>query len=338
MKILIVAAAVLLGCLQGVAAQTVIRFALPTAADHPRNQVLARWAGAVAKISDNRLTIEFRHGETRYDGSRILNAVAEGATDMAAPGWWLVSRFAPNFRVSALPMFYGRAAADMTAIFDGRLGQALDQSLERALPVKVLGRRIDLGFGHIYLAAAPVERYGDLRGLNVRVPGGSADLARYLVFGATPRRVAIAKLFDALRRKLIGGLLTTHAFVADAELWRAGVKFAFLDNQVFYQYTPVFNLARWRALPVEEREWLSRSWEESVDEMRAAAARRQAEGRAAAARQAVVFFEPDGDAVAAMRLELLKEQPALVKALGMNKAFVARVAAALAALDKAAGG
>jgi TRAP-type C4-dicarboxylate transport system substrate-binding protein len=338
MKILIVAAVLLLGGLQGVVAQTVIRFALPTAADHPRNQVLARWAAAVAKMSGNRLAIEFRHDETRYDGSRILNAVAEGAVDMAAPGWWLVSRFEPNFRVSALPMFYGREAADMTAIFDGRLGQALDQSLEQALRVKVLGRRIDLGFGHIYLAAKPVERYGDLVGLNIRVPGGSADLARYLVFGATPRRVAIAKLFDALTRKLIGGLLTTHVFASDAELWRAGVKFAFLDNQVFYQYTPIFNLARWQALPAEAREWLSRSWEETVDEMRRAASRRQAEGRAAAARENVVFFEPDDDVLAAMRLELLKEQPALVKALGMNKAFVARVRAALAARDRAAGG
>jgi C4-dicarboxylate-binding protein DctP len=338
MKILIVAAAVLFGCIQGVAAQTVIRFALPTIADHPRNQVLARWAGAVAKLSADRLTIEFRHGDTRYDGSRILNAVAEGVIDMAAPGWWLVSQFDANFRVSALPMFYGRDATDMAAIFDGPLGLALDQSLEGVLPVKVLGRRIDLGFGHIYLTAKPVKAYSDLDGLNIRVPGGRADLARYLVFGATPRRVAIAKLADALRRGLIGGLLTTHAFVSDAALWGAGVKYAFVDNQVFYQYTPIFNLARWRALLPQEREWLSRSWEESVDEMRRAAGRRQAEGRAAAAREGIVFFEPDIDMIAEMRLELLKEQPTLVKALDMNPAFVARVQAALAARDKAAGG
>ena len=338
MRILILAAAILLAWVQPATAQTVIRFALPTAADHPRNQVLARWAKAVSEISGGRLRIEFRHGETRHDGSRILNAVAEGAVDMAAPGWWLASRFAPNFRVSALPMFYGRDAPDMVAIFDGPLGQALDRSLEKALRVKVLGRRIDLGFGQIYLVAKAVETYAGLEGLNIRVPGGGGDLARYLVFGATPRRIALSKLKAALERKLIGGLLTTHAYASDAALWRVGVKYAFLDNQVFYQYTPIFNLARWEALPPGDRELLSRSWEESVDEMRRAAARIQAEGQTAAARNGVEFFAPDGDAVAAMRLELLKEQPALVKALDMDAGFVAKVRAALAARDKAAGG
>ena len=128
------------------------------------------------------------------------------------------------------------------------------------------------------------------------------------------------------------------SFVSDAALWGAGVKYAFVDNQVFYQYTPIFNLARWRALLPQEREWLSRSWEESVDEMRRAAGRRQADGRAAAAREGIVFFEPDIDMIAEMRLELLKEQPTLVKALDMNPAFVARLQSALAARDQAAGG
>jgi len=337
-KLLIAAAALLLGCIQGATAQTSIEFALPTAADHPRNRVLARWAESVATMSGGRLTIELLHGETRYEGSRILNAVAEGSIDMAAPGWWLISRFAPDFRVSALPMFYGRDAADMAAIFDGPLGQALDESLEKALRVKVLGRRIDLGFGQIYLTAKPVEAYADLDGLNIRVPGGSADLARYLVFGATPRRIALSKIEDALRGKLVGGLLTTHAFVRDAALWKAGVKYAFVDNQVFYQYTPIFNLARWEALTPEERDLLSRSWADNVADMRGAAAGIQAAGREAAARNGIAFFEPSRKDVSAMRRELLKEQPALVTALGMSKAFVARARDALAARDKARGG
>ncbi len=338
MRIPCVAVAVLLACVQPAAAQTVIRFALPTVADHPRNQALARWAGSVAEMTDNRLTIEFLHGETRYEGSRILNAVAEGAVDMAAPGWWLTSRFEPNFRISALPLFYGRDAADAVAVFDGPLGQALDQSLEKVLRVKVLGRRIDLGFGQIYTTAKKVKDYAGLKGLNIRVPGGSADLARYLAFGATPRRIAISKLKEALRRKLVGGLLTTHAFVSGAELWRMGVIYAFLDNQVFYQYTPIINRTRWEGLTPQDRILLSQSWEEIVDEMRRDAARRQAAGRETAATNGVIFHEPDRNSLAAMRLEQLKEQPALIKALKMNPDFVARVQATLAARDKARGG
>jgi len=310
-------------------AQTTLVFALPTAADHPRNRAVARWAARVAKASGGALRIAVRSDATDYTGIRMLSAVAEGAVDMAAPGWWHVARFAPDFRLPALPMFYGRERALFYSVFDGAAGRELDARLEKALGVVVLGRRLDLGFGQIYLSARAVKTYEDLKGLNIRVPGGGADLARYLVFGATPRRVAPADLKDAFRRKLFGGLLTTHLFVRDAALWEVGVRFAFLDNQVFYQYTPIVNRVRWAALPQQSRDLLAQSWEALVDDSRRIVAERQAAARAEAARQGVAYVEATPDQRAAMRTRLMAEQPAIVKALEMDADFIARVQALL---------
>ncbi len=334
MKNSIIAALLIFMAVPAVLAQTVIGFALPTPAEHLRNQAVLLWAERVAAESGGKLTIDVRHGVTGYDGSRVPVAVAEGAYDMAAPGWWNLSRYAPDFALSSLPMFYGRERGLIQTFFDGETGAELDRSLEQALNVKVIGRRLDLGFGQIYLAAKAVRAYEDLKALNIRVPGGGADLARYLVFGATPRRIALRDLEDALRRKLIGGLLTTPAFVADAALWKAGIRYAFLDNQVFYQYTPIINRVRWEALAPEERDLLTRSWAATVDGSRRIVAARQARARAQLERNNVAFVEAPADARAAMRAKLMKEQPAIVAALEINPKLATRAQAVLAKLRK----
>lgn len=337
MKTIFFAVALVFAGIQSAAAQTVIEVALPTAKEHIRNQALERWAARVAAESGNRLVVKLRHDEIRFDGANVLNAVAEGVFDMAVPGWWHVARIVPNFRVSALPAFYGRSADDAIAIFDGPLGRELDGALEQALNVRVLGRRINLGLGQIYLSARKAESYTDLEGLNIRVPGGSDDLARYLVFGATPRRVPLANLKSAMQDGLIGGLLTTHSFVRDEALWGAGVKYAFIDDQVFYQYTPIMNRRRWDSFSDGERTLLSKSWEAAVEDMRGFAARHQATAREAAAQKGVTFAAPSTDDRKAMRRKMLQEQPALVTSLGLDKAYVDRVQAALDAIDKKRG-
>lgn len=322
MKKLLLAAIFLLFTASPAAAQTVLQFALPTPETHPRNQALAKWANNVAKQSQGQLLIALRHGETDYSSARIPAAVAEGAYDLGAPGWWHLSRYAPDFAIVSLPIFYGRDVDALRRIFDGALGRVLKDKLEEVLRVRVIGQTLDLGFGHIYSTAKPIKAYADINGLNIRVPGGSADLARYLVFDATPRRVAVPDLADALRREHIGGLLATHNFVADAALWEAGVRHGFLDNQVFYFYTPIINRSRWESLFDDERLWLTESWVLTLDEMRRITADRQERSRAIALRSGVQFTEASPEQRTKMRATLLEEQPAVAAALEIDPKIV----------------
>ena len=138
---------------------------------------------------------------------------------------------------------------------------------------------------------------------------------------------------DALRRNLIGGLLTTHNFVADAALWDAGIRHAFLDRQVFYHYTPIVNRSRWEALFDDERLWLIEAWEVTIDGMRRNAAERQARARASGEASGIEFVEPSREELRTMRKTLMEEQPALVKALEVDPALVQQAEAALDAAD-----
>lgn len=307
------------------AAQTVLQFALPTPEAHPRNQAIALWAKAVATVSRGELVVALRHGVTDYEGARIPAAVAEGVYDMAAPGWWHIARYTPAFGLPSLPMFYGHDAETVRGIFDGETGSMLNVELEQALRIRVIGRRLDLGFGHIYLAGEAVKDYEGLQGRNIRVPGGGADLARYLAFGATPRRVAVGDLANALQRELIDGLLVTHNFVADSSLWTAGIRHALLDNQVYYQYTPIINRLRWEALFDDERAWLLQSWETTIEEMRQFVADRQMRARAMATQNGVTFVEVPAADRQAMRTTLMEEQQAVGEGLEIDPELIARV-------------
>ncbi len=334
MKKLLFAAMIFLAAVFPAAAQTVIQFALPTPETHPRNQALSLWASAVAARSSGRLIVKLHHGVTDYPGGRIAAAVAEGAYDMAAPGWWHISRIAPAFGLSALPMFYGRSSETVNRFYDGDIGQALNDRLEQKLRVRVLGRRLNLGFGHIYTTGNPVKGFSDLQGLNIRVPGGGADLARYLVFGATPRRVPVRDLVEALRQKLVDGLLATHNFVSGASLWDVGIRHAFLDGQVFYQYTPIINRARWEALLDEERTWLAQSWETAVGDMRRIVAEYQMRSRDLAAKNGVTYVQPSEDQLKSMRSTLMEEQAAIMAALEIDPQLVARAQVILSASER----
>ena len=322
MKKLLLAAVILFIAGSSSAAQTVLQFALPTLEIHPRNQALLLWADDLKARSKDQLTIAFQHGVTNYPGTRIPAAVAEGVYDLGAPGWWHLSLFVPSFSISSLPMFYGQDIQDLRRVLDGGLSEALHERLEQALQLRVLGSSLDLGFGHIFTTVKPVKAHADLQGLNIRVSGGTADLARYLVFEATPRRIAARHLASALRRKLVGGLLATHNFVVDAALWEVGVQHGFLDNQIFYYYTPVINRARWEALLDEERVWLAESWAAALNQMRQLMANRQDRSRAVAARSGMQFVEVPRGQRQRMRKALMEEQGTVAKALEIDTKLI----------------
>ena len=322
LKKLLLAAVVLLLAVSSSAAQTVLRLALPTLETHPRNQALTVWAGAIKTQSKGQLAIVFHHGVTDYPGARIPEAVADGVYEIGVPGWWHLSRYAPDYAIPSLPMFYGREIQTLRPLFDGSLGAALQDKLEQALHVQLLGKPLDLGFGQVYTTSQPVKTYANLKGLNIRVPGSGADLARYLLFEATPRRIGVHDLADALQRQLVGGLLATHNFVADAALWKVRVRHGFIDNQVFYHYTPIINRARWETLLDDEREWLVESWAGALTEMRQLVASHQAQSRAMAARSGIKFVEVPLEERRKIRGKLLGEQNTVAKALKIDPGIV----------------
>ena len=243
------------------AADYTIEISLETGPNHVRNMSVVQLAKELEEASGGRLEVKVFHGASKYKGTNVPTALAQGALDMGLPGTWHMGKAVPSFNMPGLPMFYGRPREEQYKVWDGEVGTALNKQLEDKLGVKVIGRWIDLGFGQMFFTDTAVKSHSDLKGLKMRAPGGAANLARYDSFEATAVKIAWPDVPQALQRNTVDGVLTTFESVRSAKLWDSGLKHAYEDNQAFFQYVPVMSKKAWDSLPEDIQTLIVETWE-----------------------------------------------------------------------------
>ncbi len=315
------------------AADHKIEISLETGPNHIRNISVVELAKDLEAASGGRLEVKVFHGASKYKGTNVPTALAQGALDMGMPGTWHLGKAVPDFNMPGLPIFYGRGRDAQYAVWDGDVGQALNKKLEEKLGVVVIGRWFDLGFGQMFFSDKEVTSHADLKGLKMRAPGGAANLARFKGFDATAVKIAWPDVPQALQRNTVDGVLTTHESVRSAKLWDSGLKYAYDDNQSFFQYVPVMSKRAWGGLPEDLQTLIVDTWEAKVDAVRKLAAKRQQSARDDGAANGIKRVDASEDDLAAMREKLLAGQAELVDELRIDADLVAKAEAALATLN-----
>lgn len=310
-----------------------IEISLETGPNHVRNISVVELAKELEAASEGRLEVKVFHGASKYKGTNVPTALAQGALDMGMPGTWHLGKAIPSFNMPGLPMFYGRAHEAQYAVFDGAVGQTLNKMLEDKLGVKVIGRWFDLGFGQMFFTDNEVSSHADLAGLKMRAPGGAANLARFRGFEATAVSIAWPDVPQALQRNTVDGVLTTHESVRSAKLWDSGLRYAYDDYQSFFQYVPVMSKRAWDGLPEDIQTLIVDTWEANVDKVRALAKERQQSARADGAANGIKRIDASEADLAAMRDKLTAEQDDLVEELRIDADLVKEAEAVLATIN-----
>ncbi len=315
------------------AADYKIEISLETGPNHIRNISVVELAEELEAASEGRLEVKVFHGASKYKGTNVPTALAQGALDMGMPGTWHLGKFVPDFNMTGLPMFYGRGRDAQYAVWDGEVGQAMNKKLEDKLGVVVIGRWFDLGFGQMFFTDKEVTSHADLAGLKMRAPGGAANLARFKGFDATAVKIAWPDVPQALQRNTVDGVLTTHESVRSAKLWDSGLKYAYDDYQSFFQYVPVMSKAAWDKLPEDLQTLIVDTWETKVDSVRELAAERQQSAREDGTANGIKRIDASEDDLAAMREKLLAGQDALIEELRIDADLVAKAEATISAVN-----
>ncbi|OXT02174.1 hypothetical protein B7H23_04435 [Notoacmeibacter marinus] len=300
-----------------------IEISLETAPSHIRNIMVSEYAEVLEDASNGALEVVVYHAASKYAGSKVPIALAQGALDMGLPGTWHMGSILPEFNLPGLPLFYGRPREEQYAVWDGEIGQDMARRLEEKLGVKVIGRWIDLGYGQMFFVDDAVASHADLAGLKLRAPGGAANIARYESFGATAIAMGWGDVPQALQRGTVDGLLTTHEAVRSAKLWDSGLKHVFDDNQTFFQYVPMMSKQAWDELPEALQELVVDTWDASVDEYRIRAKNAQIEARDVNSQNGINRIEASPVAIEDMRSKLMEKQQALIADLGIDPVVVA---------------
>ncbi len=314
----------------GQAAETYkIDVSLETGPNHIRNISIKRWADLLNSKSDGRLKINVFEGASKFKGSAVPTALAQGTLDMGVPGTWHLTKFIPDFGIVFLPMFFGRERQVSYKVMDGEIGRELIRETEEKLNVKILGRFIDIGSAITFMKTDPIKGPADYQGKRIRIAGSAAHARRYEALGANAVKVSWPDVPQALQTGMVDGVMTAFESVRSAKLWDSGLKYVYVDNHAFHQYVPMINGDLWNKLPKELQGLMQSTWDDTVDNQREFTAKRDNDARLEAIKNGIAVTDASAADLGKIRDTLMPIQPKVAKELRIDPSFSERAQAAI---------
>ena len=291
---------------------------LDTPPSHVRNVYVERFAEALTKRSGGELTVEVFDSGQLYSSRDAGRAVARGDAGMAIVSTAPLSGIESNLVVLELPMFAGLTVDEMNAVVDGPLGQKLTEMLSAKMGVVGLTGWYLLGEINTYSTNTPLNSLEDLRGLQIRHPGGVGSVAYLNELGATPVSMPFTDVPLALQQGTVDAIVSSNASIVSASLQESGLNYAYVNRIVIGYYMPIVSAAYWSQLTDEQQQLFRDTWAEFVPGQRAAAVEQQAEARATLEAGGMVFVDQPAEEAAAMRERLQPAQAQLISDLGIS--------------------
>jgi TRAP-type C4-dicarboxylate transport system substrate-binding protein len=284
-----------------------LRCSLDTSATHGRTVFVTEYLKQLEQASGGRIETEMFHSGQLYRDRDIAKALRQGAVEMAVPGTWELTGFVPDTDAVWLPMFFGRTPEEVHHLTDGPAGDMVNGEVEKALNVKVIGTWFDLGHSNFYTLKKPIESAADLKGLKVRVAGGTAQFLHVRFYGAIPDMTAWPDVPLALSQGLFDGLTTTNESFASAKLWETGAKYGFMTHENLGQYIPMVTERFWNKLPPDLQKLVLDVWAKNNPRYREAMDQRQANARKTMEEHGVKLIDPTPQQLATIRAGMLEQ-------------------------------
>ncbi len=323
-----VAATALLSTARGRADEPLqLRCSLDTAPSHIRNVSIVDYLGKVEEASGGKIKAEVFHSGQLFADLDVGKALIQGQVEMAAPGSWTITGIVSDADLFQLPVMYGRSADTVHKIVDGKAGAVVAGEIKDRLRCHVIGPWLDLGFQTWYSTSKPIHALDDLSGMKVRNSGGAGQAWHARFFGAIPNTTAWPNVPLALSQGMFEGLVSTNQSVQVAQLWEAGVKYAYEDHQFLAMYVPMLSNGFWDKLDPEQQKMMTALWAENVPIYRANMAAAQDQARQIMIDHGVKFAAPSPEEVIAIRNKMMVQQDELVKEIKLSPEIVKLVMA-----------
>ena len=299
-----------------------IRCSLDTAPSHGRNKAFQDYLAKLEAQSGGRIKTKLYESGQLFKDLEVAKAMLQNQVEMACPGSWVITGIVPDADAFQLPVLYGRTADDVHKIFDNEAGKLINAKIAEKLRGKVLGPWIDLGYENWYSTKTPLTSLDSVKGLKVRNSGGPGQAWRAKFVGAIPNTTAWPSVPLSLSQGVFDTLVSTNESLVTAQLWDAGVKYAYEDHQFFAMYIPMISTTFWAKLTPDLQKLVTDLWAENIPTYRAHMAEAQTKARATLEAHNIKFVDPSADQLAADRKRMMPEQEALAKELKLSPEVV----------------
>jgi tripartite ATP-independent transporter DctP family solute receptor len=206
-------------------------------------------AQEIAKRSKGALEVEFHGGTLLSKELEIMNAVKSGNVAMGDPAGAAATIF-PQMGVFLVP-YLVRSYDQAYRLFNGKIGDVLDQQFQEKYGVKVLCF-FDYGFRHFWNTKHPIIEPKDLRGMKMRVQLAKvfADTVNGLGANAVP--MPWGEVIPAAQNGVIDGADLPIVNILALKAYEVS-KYC---SMTYHNYGPtvsVINLGVWNGLTKEQQ-------------------------------------------------------------------------------------
>ena len=313
-----------------------LKLSVETPPRHVRNKAAAKWAEEVAKATGGDVQIKVFPSAQLYKSSGAGKALASGALDMSIQANTTYSRFESNLSVINLPMAYGAKREHIRAVLDGPNGQELWSKVSNKLKVHIPGNHFEFAPSNTaFTTNKPIRSYDDLKGVKLATPPSPVLVEALKAIGANPVATPRSEVTLQLTQGQIDGLgLVTDFTISGGKFWDAGIKYGWKDNAGWGAYIPLVSQRTWDGLSDAHKKALTSGWEAAKSFARNLTETDLSKAIELNKRNGVEYASPTADQIAAMRKKLLAAQDTIVQKTRMDAAFVGKVQAQLAQLQR----
>jgi tripartite ATP-independent transporter DctP family solute receptor len=170
---------------------------------HPYDLAAERFAAAVDSATGGAVRITVFPAAQLGDSPEQIEGLYLGTLDIALAAFSHASQFCSELGLFGAPFLF-EDEAHFAAVFDGAVGDDLDEACNNAYAIRLLST-FTSGYRVLINGRRPVDDAADLANLKIRVMGGEADALTWQVFGAIPVPMPYSEVYSALQAGVIDG-------------------------------------------------------------------------------------------------------------------------------------
>lgn len=216
----------------------------PPAATFPSVQ-MERWAKEVEKRTAGKVSVKTFPGGTLLNAKNMLEGVTAGTADI---GNFAMSYQPGRFPVSeAVDLYHGFTSATVAS-------QVLFDLVDKYKPKEFQKVKVLTLFTcppTNLMTKSPVDSLSDLKGMELRVAGTSAEVLKRL--GGVPVAMPQSETPEAIQKGVVKGMISSLEILKDFK-FAAYTPYATMVNLPVVSFAVVMNKAKWDALPADVKQ------------------------------------------------------------------------------------
>ena len=213
----------------------------PPAATFPSVQ-MERWAQEVEKRTAGKVKVRTFPGGTLLNAKNMLEGVTAGSADI---GNFAMSYQPGRFPISeAVDLYHGFTSATVAS-------QVLFDLVEKYQPKEFEKVKVLTLFTcppTNLMTKSPVDSLADLKGMEMRVAGTSAEVLKRL--GGVPVAMPQSETPEAIQKGVVKGMISSLEILKDFK-FAAYTPYATMVNLPVVSFAVVMNKAKWDSLPAD---------------------------------------------------------------------------------------